>query len=210
MDILVLEMCQINFSIGKHYTCEVLCDVLDMDVCHVILGRPWQFDVGAIYDGKANTYSLEWKGKRLRLLSQATSNASKTADVKSAMHIVNGNTLMSSSKERSLLFSLIIKEETPLVLDRKLALEVDELLGQFKDIISDSVPAALPSLRALQHQIDFVPGATLPNLPHHRLSPNEHQILHQLVDELLEKKLIQPSLSPCAVPALMVPKKDGS
>lgn len=31
---------KLTFSIEKHYVCEILCNVIDMDVCHHILGRP--------------------------------------------------------------------------------------------------------------------------------------------------------------------------
>ncbi|PKU87240.1 hypothetical protein MA16_Dca009388 [Dendrobium catenatum] len=41
VEISVTEMCKVAFSIGRHYASEVLCDVVDMDVCHLILGRPW-------------------------------------------------------------------------------------------------------------------------------------------------------------------------
>ena len=42
------------------------------------------------------------------------------------------------------------------------------------------------------------------------MNPQETQELQWQVDDLLSKGLIHESLSPCVVPALLVPKKDGS
>ncbi|GJU64001.1 putative nucleotidyltransferase, ribonuclease H [Tanacetum coccineum] len=41
----VTEICKIPLAIGKHHNELVTCDVVDMDACHVFLGRPWQHDV---------------------------------------------------------------------------------------------------------------------------------------------------------------------
>ena len=42
------------------------------------------------------------------------------------------------------------------------------------------------------------------------MNPQETQEIQRQVDDLLSKGLIRESLSPCAVPALLVPKKNGS
>jgi hypothetical protein len=39
------KQCDLPLSLGKHYRSDVLCDVVHMDARHVLLGRPWQFDV---------------------------------------------------------------------------------------------------------------------------------------------------------------------
>ncbi|KAI5311708.1 hypothetical protein L3X38_040881 [Prunus dulcis] len=36
----VAETCRVPLSIGKHYSDDVLCDVIDMDACHILFGRP--------------------------------------------------------------------------------------------------------------------------------------------------------------------------
>ena len=43
-DIKVKHRRLVFFTIGKHYQDEVCCDVVPMDVCHLLLGRPWQYD----------------------------------------------------------------------------------------------------------------------------------------------------------------------
>ena len=35
-----------------------------MDACHVLLGRPWQFDREAVHEGKRNIYSFEMNWKK--------------------------------------------------------------------------------------------------------------------------------------------------
>lgn len=36
----VQEICKVPFFIGKYYADKVKCDVVDMDACHLLLGRP--------------------------------------------------------------------------------------------------------------------------------------------------------------------------
>jgi hypothetical protein len=61
------KQCLVEFKIGG-YRDEILCDVIPMDVCHVLLGRPWMYDTNIIHDGRRNTYTLENNGRTHMLL----------------------------------------------------------------------------------------------------------------------------------------------
>ena len=40
---LVNQQCPVTITLGT-YEDEILCDVLEMDACHLLLGKPWQYD----------------------------------------------------------------------------------------------------------------------------------------------------------------------
>jgi hypothetical protein len=52
----------ITLTIGS-YQDQVLCDVLDMEACHILLGRPWQYDRRVVHNGYSNIYTLKHDGK---------------------------------------------------------------------------------------------------------------------------------------------------
>src|SRR5438105_14443730 len=52
---------RVQFSIGN-YIDKVECDVLSMDVCHLLSGRSWEYDINAIHEGRSNQYSFVHKG----------------------------------------------------------------------------------------------------------------------------------------------------
>jgi hypothetical protein len=87
--------------------------------------------------------------------------------------------------------------------------EIQELLGEFADIIMDELPRSLPLMRSVSHHIDLIPGASLPNKATYRLKPQENEEVKRQVQDLLDKGLVRESLSPCAVPTVLSPKKDG-
>ncbi|KAI0509958.1 hypothetical protein KFK09_010558 [Dendrobium nobile] len=169
-----------------------------------------RYDVGAIHDGRTNTFTFDWKNRKIRLWPNLSNADNNTNPEQAAMVIVSGPILINSWQESCDMLALMIADSHPDSKITELPVEVQGILHQYADIWPEELPASLPPLRSLQHQIDPQPGATLPNLPHHRMSPREHEALQGMIEELLNKGLIQPSLSPCAVPALLVPKKDGS
>ena len=84
------------------------------------------------------------------------------------------------------------------------------LMQEFDDVFAEDIPNGLPPLKGIEHQIDLVPGASIPNRPAYRSNPEETKELQRQVDELMMKGYIRESISPCAVPVLLVPKKDGT
>jgi hypothetical protein len=87
--------------------------------------------------------------------------------------------------------------------------EVHELLDNFVDIVVDELPNSLPPIRSISHHIDLIPRTSLPNKATYRLTPRENEEVKNQVQELLDKGLVRESLSPCALPTVLSPKKDG-
>ena len=90
-----------------------------------------------------------------------------------------------------------------------LPIEIQELLENFVDIVMDELPHSLPPIRSISHHIDLSPGASLPNKIAYRLTPRENGEVKKKFQELLDKGLITEILSPCAVPTVLSPKKNG-
>ena len=72
------------------------------------------------------------------------------------------------------------------------------------------IPAGLPPMRGIEHQIDLIPGASLPNCAPYRTNPEETKENQRQVQELLDKGYVHESPSPSAVPVILVPMKDGT
>uniref|UniRef100_A0A2N9HEF3 Reverse transcriptase domain-containing protein n=1 Tax=Fagus sylvatica TaxID=28930 RepID=A0A2N9HEF3_FAGSY len=72
------------------------------------------------------------------------------------------------------------------------------------------MPNELPPIKGIEHQFDFVPGAAIPNRPAYRSNLEETKELQRQVEDLMSKGYERESMSPCAVPVLLVPKKDGT
>ena len=56
----------VHFSIGTYHD-YADCDVVPMQACSLLLGRPWEFDTDAIHHCRSNQYTLMHKGKKIAL-----------------------------------------------------------------------------------------------------------------------------------------------
>ncbi|CAN1783109.1 Transposon Ty3-I Gag-Pol polyprotein [Linum perenne] len=83
-------------------------------------------------------------------------------------------------------------------------------IQEFKHVFPEEIPSGLPPLRGIEHQIDLVPRAALPNKPAYRTNPEETREIQAQVEELMDKGYVRESMSPCVVPVILVPKKEGT
>ncbi|XP_066365257.1 uncharacterized protein [Miscanthus floridulus] len=247
----VSAMIRLSFSIGDYHG-EVDCDIVPMQACHLLLGRPWQFDVDSVHFRWSNKHTFIHNDKKVVLIplspeeihasdmarkkreesdkrklseipntskgesSNPSSHIKTHANPKQPRHtecLFVSKSDMREVRNTTAPFFVLLHKEVLLStndLPSSLPSVVLDLLQDFEDVFPDEIPAGLPPLRGIEHQIDLVPGASLPNRPAYRTNPTETKEIQRQVKELLDKGYVRESLSPCAVPVLLVPKKDGS
>jgi hypothetical protein len=205
----VTKQCLVDFKMGE-YRDKVLCDVIPMDVCHVLLGRPWKYDRNVVHDRRMNTYTLYKDGRTHRLLPIKYKEVKP--EVSNTILLMSGKELLTEmEKKEDPQFFVVRKPRIVLTSTRvdDLPDEIQELLGEFADIIVDELPRSLPPMRSVSHHIYLIPGASLLNKATYRLTPQENEEVKRQVQDLLDKGLVREILSPCAIPTVLSPKKDG-
>jgi hypothetical protein len=75
-----------DFEIGS-YKDSIDFDVVPMTVCHLVLGRPWLYDHSVQYNGRANTYHLEFKGKKINLQPMSPHQIVNESRQKTEVHL---------------------------------------------------------------------------------------------------------------------------
>ncbi|KAG7536936.1 Integrase catalytic core [Arabidopsis suecica] len=213
----ISEQVSIPFSVGK-YQDEVTCDVVPMQAGHLLLGRPWQFDRASQHDGRTNHYSLTHNGRKYNLAPLSPSEVhelqvrmNKEVEVgKPTLYISSGAICKTISAQGTVLLMMFKECLSSGISELEVSPTVQPLLNKYKDLFPEEIPPGLPPIRGIEHQIDLVPGSALPNKPAYRMNPEESKELERQVRDLMDKGYIRESLSPCAVPVLLVPKKDGT
>ncbi|GJX19468.1 hypothetical protein Tco_0222145 [Tanacetum coccineum] len=156
----VTEICKVLLAIGKHYNELVTCDV-DMEICHVLLGRPWQHDVDATQKGKSNMYLFKWCRKTIAMLSlSVVSSKTKLENKTLATLVASPKDFQAEMKETGVSYALVMKGVND-VMENAIPVVINSLLAEFGKIVTDNTLNALPSLRNIQHHIDLSRKTTL-------------------------------------------------
>ncbi|GJS51826.1 putative reverse transcriptase domain-containing protein [Tanacetum coccineum] len=127
-------------------------NVVPMDACHLLLGRPWEYDRNTTHYGRANTYSFLFDGVKITLMPNKP---------KELVNKPTGNLLTLSQFQDDFarcgddVFVLIGKEVAK---DSEIPKAMIPLLKEFSDVFPDELPDGLPPLRDIQHHIDLEPA----------------------------------------------------
>lgn len=201
----VKKQALVTFELGN-YKDDIWCDIIPMTACSILLGRPWQYDRYVMHDGRRNIYSVVIGNKRIGL-KPLPPIVEPTKDTVKPNMLLSAREFEKELKENSYGYALYVRqvsEESSPPPDPTLEL----LLHEFTDVFPTELPDGLPPLRGIEHAIDLIPGASLPNKAAYRCN-HEFKELQRQVQELIDRGYVRESKSPCAVPALLVPKKDG-
>ncbi|KAL0443877.1 UNVERIFIED_CONTAM: RNA-directed DNA polymerase [Sesamum latifolium] len=83
-------------------------------------------------------------------------------------------------------------------------------LNEFEDVMPDELPRKLQPKRAVDHEIELVPGTKPPVRTPYRMSQPELVELRKQLQDMLERGIIKPAKSSYGAPVLFQKKADGS
>lgn len=136
------KQCLVSFSIRKQFCDEVLCDIVKMDACHLLLGRPWQFVRETQHDGKKNSYNLVKDDKRFTLLRQKQKHNAKSSTPNSSFLVTKS--FVNEILELGVVFMLLSALELDAM---NIPTKIRQLILQFEDVFPIELPSDLPPMR---------------------------------------------------------------
>ncbi|GJU84693.1 hypothetical protein Tco_1292239 [Tanacetum coccineum] len=144
--LIMTEICKVPLAIGKHYNELVTCDVIDIEVCHVLLGRPWQHDMDVTHQGKSNMYLFRWSEKTIAMLSLSViSRKMKLENKTLATLVASPKEFQAERKKTRVSYALVMKGVKD-VIENAIPVVNKPLLAEFGMIVTDDTLDALPPL----------------------------------------------------------------
>ena len=98
--------------------------------------------------------------------------------------------------DRSMIF--LVYKDSYLNLDetnQSLSSLAVSLLQEFEDVFLEKMPNELPPIKGIEHQIDFVLRAAIPNRLAYRSNPEETKEFQRQVEDLVSKGYVRESMT---------------
>jgi len=132
------KRCLVSFSVGKKYFDNAWCDVVSMDACHILLGRPWQYDRSVVHDGMKNTYSFGIKGKKIVLAPRW--DGVNPAPVADNTNLFSMSRFLVEVEREDRVFALLPCGNSTVDEAPDLPPEVQQILAEFSDLMLEDFP----------------------------------------------------------------------
>ena len=111
--IAIKERCVVPFQFLT-YKAKIWCDVILMDVGHIILGRPWLYDLDVTFHGRSDSCSFIFEGKKIVLnpLKPKPIDMSKKIEAPKAkgLNIISPKAFERVAVQESIVFVLVARE----------------------------------------------------------------------------------------------------
>jgi hypothetical protein len=162
-DLRVSQQCQLPYDI-KPFKDEVLCDISPLEVCDVILGKPYLWKRHAVYESRPLSVIITLGRQLYRILEVAPPTSISLISAKQCSKVI--------SQTRKFVFFVIHAHSKQKVVATSMAStqslsfhqkQVDEIVEEHRDIFAS--PTGVPTHCQVKHPIDLTPDAPLPNGP---------------------------------------------
>jgi len=154
----VNSWCLVSLSSGTNYQDELWCDVIPMDACHILLGRPWLYDRKLMHNGLLNTYSFTKEQKKISLAPLSPSKLHQDKLLTFSKPLIKASHHEFKAFEK---WILNIQDEPEFPLPSHPIAK--GLVNQFCHLFPEEIPTGLQPKRDIQHHIDLVTSSVLPN-----------------------------------------------
>ena len=132
-----------SFLIGVKYKDKMWCDVVAMDACHLLLGRPWQYDRSSHHDGRKNTYSFMIGNVKRILLPNVGNYLRPTKEAGHSQSLLAKREFIAEMLSSKVVYLLLNKESSK---EEELPEEAKRMMKEFVDVFLGELLDELPPL----------------------------------------------------------------
>ena len=153
---MVDKQCEVEFHIGM-YKDKIICDIMPMDICHILLGRPWQYDRKVVHNRKTSCYKFVKDGIKHTLVPIKEEETTETSGMR--VLLMGGKQFLKQIEDSEVNYAIVRRAKTVLIHTEvsDLPAEIQKMLQEFGDIVLDDLRDKLPPKRSISHHIDFIP-----------------------------------------------------